>query len=84
MAHRKTIRVAYLLEKANRMLASDLLSQEEKAGICCMIEGALHVANVYNGFSYLPSAGLTNPGTNEVSVERQYDRKYCSHPSYAS
>jgi hypothetical protein len=82
MSKRKTLPVIFLLEKVNAMLASkDRMSQDQKQGACLALESVLFEAGVYNGFSYLESAGVENACTGYVSVKNEYDRKYHPHSS---
>lgn len=56
---RKTVEVAYLLERANYFLKHSEDDQVgERRGVCSMIELALHKANAYNGYLHLDSAGV--------------------------
>ena len=48
----KTISVKYVVNKANRMLALDTISANEKKGICHLVESVLHEINNYSGFNY--------------------------------
>ncbi len=49
---RKTIHVDAVLAEANRMLALDTLSGDEKSGICHLVEHVLHASGRYRGFNY--------------------------------
>lgn len=81
MSKRKTVPVLFLLEKVNHMLNFPRLSQDEKRGACLALESVLFEAGVYAGFGYLESAGVENPGTVDVKVANEYDRKYHAHSS---
>ena len=79
---RKTINVKDILEKCNTALESQAegATQEFKSGVCTMLESILFDTGNYAGFRYLPSAGLTNPGTVDVKVENEFDRRYIINP----
>ena len=51
MKSRKTIAVQAVLDMANKLLANDQLTQEEKKGIAFLLEDVLHASNRYNGFN---------------------------------
>jgi hypothetical protein len=56
---RKTIEVAYLVQKGNYFLAhSEDEQREQRLGVCSMIELALHNADAYAGYSHLDTAGV--------------------------
>ena len=48
----KTLRVTKAVEEANRLLALDTLTKEEKSGVCFLIEELLNQARRYKGFNY--------------------------------
>lgn len=74
---RKTLPVRKMIEAANRMLENSLDNFEQgRSGVCAMLEVILFDAGCYEGFSYLPSAGLKNGGTIDVSVDFEYRRRY--------
>jgi len=49
---RKTVKVEDLVEKANKYLAIDGISQDEKRAVDCFINGILHETGNYRGFGY--------------------------------
>jgi hypothetical protein len=55
---RKTVPVADLVDRANRMLAADGSTPEGRAAIAVMVESVLLDTGNYRGFSYLPSEYL--------------------------
>ena len=55
---KKTLTVAKLKERANRLLAAptnERITKDFKAGICSMLEWSLMQANAYKGYRYLDS-----------------------------
>lgn len=64
---RKTIEVAYLLERGNYYLANSEDSQaDERKGVASMVELALHQTGNYKGFGYLDSAGVKRDDWQEA------------------
>jgi hypothetical protein len=53
MKSRKTIEVSKVVDMANKMLANEDISQQEKSGIACLLEEVLHATNQYQGFNSL-------------------------------
>jgi len=50
---KKTLRVSAALEEANRLLALDTLTKDERRGVAFLIEELLHQARRYQGFGYV-------------------------------
>ncbi len=67
---RKTITVVELLNEANRVLALDTISQDEKWGVIAGIEFALHATGTYAGYNY--NGGYVPNVTDETA--RHYYR----------
>lgn len=64
---RKTIEVAYLVEKGNYFLAhSEDKQREMRLGFCSMIECALHKADVYAGYAHLDTAEVRREEYSEA------------------
>jgi hypothetical protein len=56
---RKTVELAYIVERGNYFLKhSEDEQREQRLGVCSMVELALHKANAYGGYSHLESAGI--------------------------
>lgn len=66
MAKRITVNVSQVKRMANAALSSSI-SQQEKKGVCAMVEAILHYTENYKGFRYLEGW----PTDNEYS--RQYN-----------
>jgi len=71
---RKTIEVKELLEHGNKLLAlpkdAIYITKEWKAGVCSMLEKALHLSGNYNGFYHL------NPDDCEINTFGYFSRRY--------
>ena len=72
MAARKTVKVADLVNRANHMLqwSADDLTRERQA-IAVFVEGVLHDANGYAGYTYLatqwdPDAAALRDGYDDT------------------
>lgn len=48
----KTIKVAWVIDRANRLMKSDLLSREAKRGVEALLRGVLYETGNYEGFGY--------------------------------
>jgi hypothetical protein len=70
---KKTIEVEMVKDYANKQLANENLTMEEKLGIITMIEEILHRSNAYRGYMYLslPNGEAPGLGTDEW-VSRKY------------
>jgi hypothetical protein len=56
---RKTVELAYLVERGNHFLANSEDSQrDERKGVASMIELALHHAGAYGGYGHIKAAGI--------------------------
>lgn len=67
MKPRKTIPVADLKSRANVILAHSLPSEEAtRQGVAALLEEALHMANAYRGFLYLPGNNPDQPDRDET------------------
>lgn len=91
MAARKTASILNMIERTNNALAQptpESLTKEQgigfRMGVATALESVLHEAGVYNGFTYLESAGIPrNPDGSEVrpfSCEDESRRSYSIHP----
>jgi hypothetical protein len=81
MAIRKTVSLRSAIETANTFLAtSEPLKQGERKGIASFLEVLLTNAGAYQGFQYLPSAGLQREEGKLVEIEDESRRSYFIHP----
>lgn len=87
MKGKKTIPVLKMLERANELLENNRISQNEKRGICTMIEEILHTSGNYSGFNYTAwlkggweqwrKDSIDNPElSNRAYLGNEYDRMY--------
>jgi len=66
---RQTIRVSEILESANLALSLETIPQNEKRGVCMMLDGILHATGNYHGFRYLD-------GWPAAEGKTEYSRHY--------
>lgn len=72
---RQTIKVQWLKERVNHVLANSKESTPEKrAGMISVLELVLWEANDYRGFIFLESAGKQDPTTHRLMDETR--RRY--------
>jgi len=59
---RKTVDVATLVDKANRMIASNLDESDRgfRYGVICLTDYLLMAVNAYHGFAYLDRDNMDN------------------------
>jgi hypothetical protein len=70
---KRTIEVQVVKDYANKQLANENLTMEEKLGIITMIEEILHKSNAYRGYMYL---GLPNGEAPLLGTDEWVSRKY--------
>jgi hypothetical protein len=76
MSKRKTVNVDLMLEKFNQILASDMVPQDAKIGICTAAETLLFEANRYSGFRYLNMTYNARTEHYDVDPDTNYNRRY--------
>ena len=73
MQKRKTIKVDEFKAEVNRLLALDNLSQEEKKGLCYLVEKFLLSTGNYKGFIY---PAIFTPGGTQWIKDNPYKKSY--------
>lgn len=53
MSKRKTVDVAYLVERCNKMLRLDTVSDDFRKGVSSVLESVLHHTGNYKGYNYI-------------------------------
>jgi len=76
MTKRKTVNVDAMLEKFNNILASDLVPQDAKIGICTAAEILLMDANRYSGFGYNNMTYNVATERYDIDPDTDYNRTY--------
>lgn len=76
MTKRKTVNVEAMLEKFNTILASEMVPQEAKIGICTAAEIVLMEANRYAGFSYNHLTYNVRTERYDIDPDTDYTRTY--------
>ena len=71
---KRTIEVQMVKDYANKQLANENLTMEEKLGIITMIEEILHKSNAYRGYMFLHLDENNNPPS--LGTEGYVSRKY--------
>ena len=76
MTKRKTVDVETMFEKFNRILASKMVPQEAKIGICTAAEMILMEANRYAGYRYLNTTYNVRTERYDIDPDTDYNREY--------
>ena len=79
---KKNIPIKNLINQANLFFRmTDDNKRQSRKDLQMFVESFLHVNKVYFGFSYLPMAGVENPGTIAVKIRDDSYIQFSIHPS---
>lgn len=76
MKAKKTFEVAQLKAKVNYMLANGQGTRVSRLAHCNLLEEVLQETGNYKGYTFLPEAEVTHPGTPDFQVIDDTRRQY--------